>query len=246
MPNAPKKLIPYRRVSTAKQGESGLGLEAQDAAIESYRRMHGGKIVKSFTEVESGKDNDRPEMAKALAHGRRVGATVVIAKLDRLTRNARFLLGIVESGADVAFCDLPQIPVGAMGKFFLTLMAAVAELEVGLVSQRTKAALAAYKARGGKLGTHRPPGGVKKDGTPKLPPRKLSAEAMAAGRARSVAVRTAAAREACLDLLPVIQALRTPGTSLASIAAQLNADGHTTRRGKLWTPTAVKRVLDRG
>ncbi len=246
MPDEERDLIAYYRVSTDKQGDSGLGLEAQVAAIESYRNMNNGVIRKSFTEIESGKQNDRPEVAKALAHGRRIGATVVIAKLDRLTRNARFLLELIESNADVAFCDLPHIPPGALGKFFLTQMAAIAELEAGMISARTKAALAAYKARGGKLGTHRKPGGRKKDGTPKKPPAKLTPELMARGRAASAANRSAAARKACLDLVPVIQALRTPGASLATIAAKLNAEGHTTRRGKLWTPTAVKRVLDRG
>ena len=146
------KIIPYRRVSTDKQGKSGLGLEAQEDAIRQYASINKCQILRAFTEVESGKKSDRPELTKAFAHARRIGATVVIAKLDRLTRNTRFLLELIEAGADVAFCELPQIPPGPMGKFFLTLMAAVAELEAGLISQRTKAALKAYKARGGKLG----------------------------------------------------------------------------------------------
>jgi len=151
-----KRLIAYRRVSTARQGVSGLGLEAQDAAVASYAQADGATLLRAYSEVETGKRSDRPELMKALADAKRSRATLVIAKLDRLARNARFLLTLIESGVDVAFCDLPSVPPGAVGKFLLTQMAAVAELEAGLISERTKAALAAYKARGGKLGAARP------------------------------------------------------------------------------------------
>jgi DNA invertase Pin-like site-specific DNA recombinase len=231
---ATHNLIPYRRVSTDKQGKSGLGLEAQEEAIHKYATARGSKVLKSFTEVESGKKNDRPELSKALAHARRTGATVVIAKLDRLTRNTRFLLELIESGADVAFCELPELPTGPMGKFFLTMMVAVAELEVGLVSQRTKSALAAYKARGGKLGAAR-------EGAARLTP-----ELAARGRARSIEVRRAKATKAVADLAVEIRELRDTGhVTLAQIAEYLTAEGHTTPRGGSWTATAVKRVLDR-
>jgi DNA invertase Pin-like site-specific DNA recombinase len=221
-------------VRKAKQTRSGLGLEAQEQAIEGFRRAHDGQIIKSFTEIESGKKNDRPEVAKALAHARRTGATVVIAKLDRLTRNARFLLGIVESGANVAFCELPQVPPGPLGKFFLTLMAAVAELEAGLISQRTKAALSVYKSRGGKLGASRENG------------RRLTPELRAQGRAKSAAIRHEKAIAHMSDLAVEIRELRDTGhVTLAQIAEYLHSEGHTTPRGKRWTAKQVQRVLER-
>jgi DNA invertase Pin-like site-specific DNA recombinase len=150
------KLIAYYRVSTARQGASGLGLEGQGAAVTAYARAGGATLLRAYTEVETGKRSDRPELGKALADSKRSRGRLVIAKLDRLARNARFLLTLIESGVDVAFCDLPSVPAGAVGKFLLTQMAAVAELEAGLISERTKAALTAYKARGGLLGAARP------------------------------------------------------------------------------------------
>src|SRR4051812_18144377 len=153
---AGRRLIAYYRVSTQKQGASGLGLEGQEAAVAAYAASFGGELLRAYVEVESGKRSDRPELARALADCRRSKATLVIAKLDRLTRNTRFLLALVESRADIVFCDLPQLPPGPEGRFILTMFAAVAELEAGMISRRTKAALAAYKARGGLLGAARP------------------------------------------------------------------------------------------
>ncbi len=152
-----KAFVIYSRVSTEKQGRSGLGLEAQQEAVKSYLSAHPGRVVASFVEVESGKRNDRPELAKALAVCKLKGATLIVAKIDRLARNARFLLSIVEGTGEsgVVFCDLPQIPEGPIGKFLVTQMAAVGELEAGLISARTKAALTAAKARGRVLGGYR-------------------------------------------------------------------------------------------
>src|SRR6187431_3219096 len=146
------KFVSYLRVSTDKQGRSGLGLEAQRAAVTNY--LNGGKwtVVKEYVETESGKRSDRPKLAAALSHAKDIGATLVFAKLDRLTRNVDLLRTLVASGVDLVFCDLPHVPPGAMGRFLLTQMASVAELEAGLISERTKAALAAAKARGVKLG----------------------------------------------------------------------------------------------
>ena len=146
------KFISYLRVSTDKQGRSGLGLEAQRVAVESY--LNGGRwtTIAEYVEAESGKRSDRPKLAKALAHAKAIGATLVFAKLDRLTRNVDLLRSLVASDVDLVFCDLPHVPPGAMGRFLLTQMASVAELEAGLISERTKAALAAAKARGVKLG----------------------------------------------------------------------------------------------
>jgi DNA invertase Pin-like site-specific DNA recombinase len=146
------KFVSYLRVSTDKQGRSGLGVEAQREAVARYLNGGSWKLVAEYVETESGKRSDRPKLAAALAHAKAIGATVVFAKLDRLTRNVDLLRTLVTSGVDLVFCDLPHVPPGPMGRFLLTQMASVAELEAGLVSERTKAALAAAKARGVKLG----------------------------------------------------------------------------------------------
>src|ERR1700733_12221106 len=129
------KFVSYLRVSTDKQGRSGLGVEAQREAVARYLNGGSWKLVAEYVETESGKRSDRPKLAAALAHAKAIGATVVFAKLDRLYRNAKFLLTLIDSGVDVVFCDLPQIPPGAMGRFMLTQMAAVAELEADLISE---------------------------------------------------------------------------------------------------------------
>src|SRR5689334_15522551 len=113
---ARRRLIAYYRVSTQKQGASGLGLEGQEAAVAAYAASSGGELLCAYVEVESGRKGDRPELARALADCRRSRATLVIAKLDRLTRNTRFLLALIEADVDVAFCDLPEVPPGAIGK----------------------------------------------------------------------------------------------------------------------------------
>ena len=236
MNTKPIKLIAYRRVSTARQGTSGLGLEAQDEAINKYAQNENGQLIKVYTEIESGKRNDRPELARALDHAKAAGARLVVAKLDRLTRNTRFLLGIVESGAEVAFCDLPSIPPGHLGKFFLTQMAAIAELERGMISQRTKDALAAYKARGGVMGSARPECRDNLD-------RRPGSRARGAKAAGEVAAEQA--RGAYGHVAPLVVAWRAEGLSQRAIADRLNADGHTTRRGKPWNQVQVKRVLER-
>jgi DNA invertase Pin-like site-specific DNA recombinase len=146
--------IAYYRVSTDQQGRSGLGLEAQKATVGQYVASSNGLLVAEFEEIESGKRNDRPKLALALGACRARRATLILAKLDRLARDTAFLLSVVRGAGDagVVFCDLPQLPPGPAGSFILTMFAAVAELERGLISQRTKAALAAAKARGVKLG----------------------------------------------------------------------------------------------
>jgi len=145
-----QRFISYLRVSTSSQGASGLGLESQRETI----RSHVGndvELLAEYVEVESGRRSDRPELAKALDHAKRANATVVISRIDRLARSARFLLELVDSNVDILFCDLPQVS-GPAGRFLLTSMAGVAELEAGLISQRTRAALAAAKAKGVRLG----------------------------------------------------------------------------------------------
>ena len=144
------RYVAYFRVPTERQGRSGLGLDAQREAVARHVASAGGAVAAEFQEIESGKRGDRPQLAAALA-ACRASATLLIAKLDRLARNARFLLGVVEGSGEggVVFCDLPTVPPGPVGKFLVTQMAAVAELEAGLISQRTRAALRhGKKARG--------------------------------------------------------------------------------------------------
>lgn len=151
------RAIAYLRVSTDRQGKSGLGLDAQREAVARYVTANGIELIGEYVEVETGKGSNafakRPELVAALAEAKRAKALLIVAKLDRLARNTRFLLTLIDSGADVAFADMPQV-AGPMGRFIVTQMAAVAELEAGLISQRTKAALAAAKERGQELGKH--------------------------------------------------------------------------------------------
>src|SRR5436190_7924659 len=148
------KFVSYYRVSTVGQGRSGLGLEGQQAAVTNYLNGGNWRIVGEFTEVESGKRSDRPALDQALASARLHRASLVVSKVDRLTRSVAFLSRLLEAGVDVRFADLPQIE-GATGRFLLQQMVAVAELEAGMISARTRAALAAAKARGRKLGGRR-------------------------------------------------------------------------------------------
>ena len=226
---APGRFVAYYRVSTDRQGKSGLGLDAQRAAVAKYVAGAGGVVAAEFEEVESGKRTDRPQLAAALAACRARRAALVIAKLDRLARNARFLLHVVEGTgeAGVVFCDLPSVPPGPVGKFLLTQMAAVAELEAGLISQRTRAALAAAKARGIVLGNPR-----LRAGTPD--------QARAAAAAKSVQARARAA-----DVLPYLDAARRAGArTLHELAEALTNRGVPTPAGKsTWQPEQVRRVV---
>jgi DNA invertase Pin-like site-specific DNA recombinase len=230
-PSSEHLFVAYYRVSTDQQGRSGLGLEAQKAAVASFMASQaGGRLVAEFEEVESGKRNDRPQLAEALAAARARRATLVIAKIDRLARNARFLLSVVEGSgeAGVAFCDLPQIPPGPTGKFLLTLLAAVAELEAGMISQRTKAALQAAKARGVKLGG-----------------RKLVAGFDTAAARAGRAAQTERASAYAADVLPFITAAKKAGcSSLREIAEALTARGvRPPSGGEVWHAAQVRRLL---
>ncbi len=223
------RFVAYYRVSTDRQGRSGLGLDAQRAAVAKYVAQAGGVVAAEFEEVESGKRNDRPQLAAALAACRARRAALVIAKLDRLARNARFLLHVVEGTgeAGVVFCDLPSVPPGPVGKFLLTQMAAVAELEAGLISQRTRAALAAAKARGTVLGNPR-----LRAGSPE--------QAWVA-----VAAKSAQARARAADVLPYLDAARRAGArTLRELAEALTNRGVPTPAGKGgWRPEQVRKVL---
>jgi DNA invertase Pin-like site-specific DNA recombinase len=220
--------IPYYRVSTKRQGRSGLGLEAQQQAVADYQREHGGRLLASYTEVESGKSTSRPELANAIAHCRRSGAKLVVAKLDRLARNAAFLLTLQSSGLPMVFLDLP----GA-NEFTVGVMALVAEHEARLISSRTKAALQAYKRRGGLLGGSLPEC------------RNLTDKARAKGRRAASRAISEKARTAYTDLLPAMREWHDAGMSQQAIADRLNSDGQTTRRGCPWSQVQVMRVLAR-
>ena len=231
MPPPLPRFVSYLRVSTESQGRSGLGLDAQRQAVAAHIAAAGGELVAEFQEVESGKRSDRPQLAAALAACRTRRAVLVIAKLDRLARNARFLLSVVEGSgeAGVVFCDLPSVPAGPIGKFMVTQLAAVAELEAGLISQRTRAALAIAKVRGVRLGNPSP--------TPATP---AMAAAARAARSRQVAARTA-------DVMPVVRQIQAEGaTSLREIARGLQAQGVQTPSGKeQWSAAQVQRLIGR-
>lgn len=231
-----RAFVTYLRVSTDRQGRSGLGLEAQQAAIDAFLAPTDRVLAPPFVEVESGRKSARPKLAEAMAKCRKTGAVLLVAKLDRLSRNVPFLRGLIDSGVDVAFCDLPHIPPGAMGRFLLTQMAAVAELEAGLVSERTKAALAASKARGTKLGGDR--------GYRPVQGPDWKAGVKAAAEARSQVADHGAHR-----LATVIADVRTAlggEASLNAIARALSGrQVPTPRGGTAWTATGVRRVLAR-
>jgi DNA invertase Pin-like site-specific DNA recombinase len=231
--NPPRSFVAYVRVSTDQQGRSGLGLDAQRAAIHAFLGPNDRLLAPIYLETESGTKNDRPELAKALARCRATGATLLVAKLDRLARNARFLLSVVEGTgeAGVVFLDLPTLPPGPVGKFMLTQMAAVAELEAGLIAQRTRVALAAAKARGTKLGGRR-------EGQ-RLP----DTDARRRGAAVAAAAKKQAANHAAHRVMPRVEALQATGASLAEIARTLEAERVPTPRGGAWTATAVRRVV---
>lgn len=227
-----KKVVAYYRVSTKQQGKSGLGLEGQQAAVSDYVTRDGGKLLAEYTEVETGKSKDRPELLKAVAHAKRAKAVLVVAKLDRLARNVAFTSALMESGVDFVACDNPHA-----NKFTIHILAAVAEHEAEQISLRTKAALQAAKRRGVKLGSARP---GHWDGRERQRQDGLTKACQAAAKAHSEAFDAEYG-----DLYPMVKRLRAAGRSLQAIADELNEQGHTTRRGKPWRRVQVMRVLER-
>jgi len=210
--------VTYLRVSTQKQGQSGLGLEAQRAAVDAFTRQQGGKIIAEHIEVESGKRSDRPELAKAVAAAKKAKATLLIAKLDRLSRNLHFITGMMEAGIDFMAVDQPFA-----NRLTLHILAAVAEDEARRISERTKAALGAAKRRGVKLGS------------------PVASRTVAAARA----VRSRYARQAAAPTRLVIADIQAAGVStLAGIAKALKARGIKTPRGKTeWHARQVLRLI---
>src|SRR3954464_4720255 len=187
------RFVAYYRVSTDRQGRSGLGLEAQREAVRCYLNGGNWTLADEVTEVESGKRNDRPELDRALGLCRLYGATLVVAKLDRLARNVAFISKLMESGVDFVAVDFPQA-----NRLTVHILAAVAEHEAAMISARTKAALGAAKARGVKLGGDRG---------------NLPAFAKAGAQA-SVAARSGKADRRAEDLGPTLRELQASGASL--------------------------------
>ena len=205
-------LVAYYRVSTERQGQSGLGLDAQRSAVSAYAGERN--LLDEFMEVESGRRDNRPQLAAALALCRQRKAVLVIAKLDRLARSVAFISNLMESGVEFVAVDMPQA-----NRLTLHILAAVAEHEREMISQRTRAALAAAKARGTQLGNPRPD--LKK--------------------------ATAAASEAAahfrLRVSPLMTLLKSQGRSLREIAAELNSRQIVSSRGRRWHPASVSAVL---
>ncbi len=221
-----RTFVAYIRVSTERQGRSGLGMEAQEAAIRDFLRTGDHLLLPPFVEVESGRKADRPELAKALARCRSTGATLLIAKMDRLARDAHFLLGLRKAGIEFAACDMPDA-----NRLTVGILAVVAEAEADAISARTKAALAAAKARG------KPLGGIRQG------QRAPTVEEQRQGGAVSAERKRREANLAALRVLPRVVELQAAGTSLAGIAKALQAEGVPTPRGGDWTATAVRRVV---
>ncbi len=218
------KFVAYHRVSTDKQGRSGLGLEAQRKAVEDHLSGGRGELVADYVEVESGKRDDRPELIKALHRCKVTGATLVIAKLDRLSRNVAFISNLMDSGVDFVAVDFPQA-----NRLTVHILAAVAEHEREMISQRTKAALASAKARGVRLGN---PNGA--------------AHLRGRGNREAVEALRAGADAFAEDLAPVLEDVGAEGhTSYRAMARELNRRGILTARGGRWHPGTVRNLVHR-
>jgi DNA invertase Pin-like site-specific DNA recombinase len=221
------QLIAYYRVSTARQGDSGLGLEAQRSKVEAMAAEKGGAIIAEFVEIESGRKSDRPQLAAAMTQARKLGAVVAVAKLDRLARDAELVLRLSREAekngfGGLLFADLPEADcTTAAGRLLLSLMASVAEFEGRRISERTKEALAAAKARGKKLG------GIR-DGT-------ITRNDAARARATDVAE----------SLRPILAPMVAAGYSLRQMSSALAAAGRTNRTGRPLAAVQVGRILDR-
>lgn len=218
------KFVSYSRVSTFRQGQSGLGLEAQKKAISDYLNGGSWELLGEFVEVESGKKNDRQELQKALHLCRMTGATLVIAKLDRLSRNLNFITSLQQSGIEFTACDMPQA-----NRFTINVIAAVAQHEREMTSQRTIVALAAAKARGKVLGN----------------PANLSPDAAAKGRKLAATANRQKAIDFANKIKPVIEDFRSQNLNLRQIAEELNNRNILSASGKIgrWSPTTVRDVV---
>lgn len=205
--------IAYLRVSTQRQGQSGLGLEAQREAVEQYASRVAEPILGTFTEVESGAQKDRPELAAALRECRRTKSVLLIARLDRLSRSLSFIAQLLEAGVEIRAADMPEA-----NRMMLQMLAVFAEHERRLISERTKAALAAARARGVELGANG---------------RKLAL------------LNKETATVFAQSIAPIVLSLAARNMSMRGIADELNAIGIASREGCTWHPASVSRVLSR-
>jgi DNA invertase Pin-like site-specific DNA recombinase len=219
------KAVAYYRVSTDRQGRSGLGLNAQRSAVEKFCTERGFQLVfPPYQEIESGKRNDRPELLKAIQRCRQTGASLVIAKLDRLSRNAVFLLTLQDSGVRFVAADMDA------NEFTVGIMALVAQQEREAISSRTKAALSAARDRGTRLGN----------------PRGAAAFGGISGSALGGEAVKRLANEHAELLRPVVDRLRGEGpVSLAALSRRLNEEGMRTPRGGRWHASSVRNLLSR-
>lgn len=221
-----KNFVTYYRVSTDKQGRSGLGLEAQEKTVMDFINGNGNKIVGTYTEIESGKKDDRPELIKAIRDCKLKGARLIVSKLDRLSRDLHFITELQRSGVQFTIAEMPEAT-----ELTIHIYAAMAQHERKEIGRRTKSALKAAKARGVKLGNPCLQKGERIPG---------SGDTSNANQAR-----ISKAEQFALDIAQVIKEEITPGQSLREIADDLNNAGYKTARGKEWQATSVKRILDR-
>jgi len=214
------RYVAYYRVSTKRQGASGLGLDAQRENIRLFTSRSDCAVLGEFVEIESGRRKDRPELDKALRYCRQTGAILLIAKLDRLARNVAFVSSLMESGTEFIACDNPHA-----NRLTVHILAAVAEDEARRISERTKAALAAAKTRGVKLGGDR---GYRPKGRPDAALKALKA----------------ATDDFAFSIEPIVAEIRQAGhVSLSAVAAELNKRGIRTRRGGRWHASTVRNLV---
>jgi DNA invertase Pin-like site-specific DNA recombinase len=234
----------YFRVSDVKQGRSGLGLEAQQAMFASYLTGNPGEVLGVYTEVETGKSlkrcRRRPELTKAIDHAKTANATLVIAKLDRLARNVAFTSALMESGLDFVCCDMPTAD-----RFTLHIIAAVAEREGQMISERTSAALQALKLRGVKLGSARDghwDGMTKKGDATRMERREVGLQKAQQSSREVVQEEMSRQYE---PIIPWIREMREAGMTMQGIVDALNAKGCRTRRNMPWNMGTLHRLISK-
>jgi DNA invertase Pin-like site-specific DNA recombinase len=216
------KYVAYYRVSTLKQGKSGLGLEAQQEMVRNFIRQNGGQLVVEYQEVESGKHDERHQLIKAMRHAHVVGGKLLVGKLDRLSRDLHFITSLQKSQVDFIVADMPNCD-----SFTINIYGALAQRERELISERTKAGLAAAKARGVKLGK----------------PENLTKEVADKGRQLGRQQQSNKANRLAAMIRPRINELKNQGLSLRAIAATLDSEHFKTARGGKWTASSVKNIL---
>ncbi len=213
-----RRFVAYFRVSTKRQGADGLGIAAQKDIVARFVAQSGGEVISAFTEVESGKRNDRPQLAAALREAKRQGATLIVGKLDRLGRNLAFIASLMEAGTPFIAADFPQAD-----RLMLHILGAVAQHERETISKRVKDALAQAKVRGTRLGN----------------PNITSINRQ--GREK----QAKKAQETAETLASIVMPMRERGETLASIAQMLTSQGIKTARGGQWSPSQIRNIIKR-